>query len=134
MPLEPHRLITELKVKRLAAGLSAREAARRAGLGETAVCDWESGRCQPTVVALEAYMALFGLGLIGSDVATRHEEAMRRLALEAMHDKPTAPADDLEPITPEQAAENRAVLAKDLGFVDDLPASDPESLPVREAA
>lgn len=136
MSREPHRLIGELRERRLAAGLSARAVSRAAGLAEGTVAAWESRRYEPTVSGLEQYLAVFGMGLIASDVATRHEEAMRRLDLEAMPGRPSAADqdDELQPITPEMAAGHRSALAKALGFTDDLPQPEFRPAPVREAA
>ncbi|WP_165975224.1 helix-turn-helix domain-containing protein [Actinomadura rubrisoli] len=123
MAREPHPLVAELKSVREGAGLSVWEAARRAGLATAVVRDWESGRSEPTVVALEKYLAVFGRRLwsAGAEAEVLHAEAVRRLELETLPDRPTQP--ELPPVTPDQAAENRRVLAAALGITDDLPLS-----------
>lgn len=123
MAREPHPLVVELKSDRLAAGLSVWAAARRAGLASHVVRDWESGRCEPTVVALEKYQAVFGRRLwsVRTEAEALQAEAVRRLELETLPDRPTQP--EFPPVTPEQAAENRRVLARALRITDDMPLS-----------
>lgn len=124
---EPHPLIVELAARRKAAGWSARAAALKAGLGESAVLDWERGRANPTVGALEQYLNLFGLTL------TAAGDPMLRLSLEMVPARPTGPVPYL-PVTPEVAAWNRRVLADALGIVDDMPVPGAARLVRGEAA
>jgi len=59
----PHPLIKRLCDLRLAAGMSQREAERRAGLGKGTISLWEAGRYGAQVENLARYAALFGLTL-----------------------------------------------------------------------
>lgn len=115
MPRNPHPLIVELAKYRRAEGLSARAASLDAGLSAQAVGLWESGQ-SPTVAALDQYLRVFGLRL---EIAG---DPVRRLAREALHARPSDP-EPYAPVTPEQAAENRRVLAEALGIRDDMPLS-----------
>lgn len=124
---EPHPLIVELAARRKAAGWSARAAALKAGLGEHSVLDWERGRANPTVGALEQYLNLFGLTL------TAAGDPVRRLSLEMVPARPTGPV-VYPPVTPAVAAWNRQVLADALGIVDDMPVPGRSQLVRGEAA
>jgi transcriptional regulator with XRE-family HTH domain len=124
---EPHPLIVELAARRKAAGWSARAAALKAGLGESAVLDWERGRANPTVGALEQYLNLFGLTL------TAAGDPVRLLSLEMVPARPTGPV-VYPPVTPAVAAWNRQVLADALGIVDDMPAPGTARMVRGEAA
>lgn len=110
----PHPLIVELAEYRQAAGLSARAASLKAGLGAGWVLDCEKGRTNPTVGALEQYLNLYGLAL------TVAGDPVRQLALETIPSRPAEPV-EYPPITPEVAAHNRQILADALGIVDDMP-------------
>lgn len=110
----PHPLIVQAAEHRKAAGLSARAAALKAGLGASWVLDCERGRTNPTVGALEQYLNLYGLAL------TVTGDPVRQLALEMIPSRPAEPV-EYPPITPEAAAYNRRVLADALGIVDDMP-------------
>jgi transcriptional regulator with XRE-family HTH domain len=126
MPRDAHPLISQLAGYRRAAGLSARAAAREAGLSETVVRDWEAGQ-PPTVAALEQYLGVFGLRL---EIAG---DPVRQLAREALHARPADP-EPYAPVTAAEAAENRRALADALGIVDDMPVASPVRMVRGEAA
>lgn len=115
-----HPLVARLAQVRKAAGLSARQASLLAGLSPNVVAGWETGRREPTVHALEAYAAVFGLRLLLADYVTEtvYADAVRRLELETTPARPPHDDQGLPPITTEAAAENRRLLAEALGLVD----------------
>lgn len=121
MARKPHPLIADLAEKRTASGLSVWAAARRAGLADAVIRDWEAGRCDPTLVSLEKYLAALGLQLVvsRSDTTVMHADAIRRLELETIPRPPSQM--DLAPVAPETAAENRRILGEAMGFDDDMP-------------
>jgi transcriptional regulator with XRE-family HTH domain len=121
MARKPHPLIAELAAVREAAELTVWEAARRAGLAAAVVRDWETGRCEPTVVSLEKYLSVLNRRLFTAvtDVEARHRDAVLALELEAIPRRPTPI--EVRPVTAEGAAKNRRVLAEALGIVDDMP-------------
>ncbi|MFF5261316.1 hypothetical protein ACFY4C_20430 [Actinomadura viridis] len=119
---EVHPLIVQLAQMRIANDISRNAAVRRAGLGATTVRDWEVGRCGATVHGLEQYAGLFGyrLALVPEHADPRRAEQLEALELERL---PVSPV-ELAPVTAEQAAENRRVLAQALGINDDMPLAD----------
>lgn len=119
----PHRLVAQLAELRTVQGFSARTASLRAGLSDTAVWNWDTGEHQPRVVALESYGALLGVRLawVSASADVEQAELLRRLELERRRPVPP-PA--LEPLSHDDAAANRALLAAALGCADDYTAGD----------
>jgi hypothetical protein len=123
---KPHPLVAELACLRAAANLTVWEASRRAGLNHAVVRDWEAGEGAPSVISLEKYLAVFGLRIVlaRNDTEALHRDAVRRLELEAIPQRPPRDRNGLTPITRAQAAENRRVLAEACGFRDDTTARE----------
>lgn len=95
----PHPLIELLTVERMRREIPVAVLARRLGYTPEAVRNWEAGRKAPSLVRLEDYATALGYQL-------------------ALQRQPRAPQ---PPITLEQAAQNRRVLADALGITDDTP-------------
>lgn len=62
-------LVAELRILRMAAGLTQARLARLIGVDEASVSNWERGRKIPSAIHLAAWAAAFGarLNLIGDD-------------------------------------------------------------------
>lgn len=54
---------TRLRLLRLAAGLTQEQLAAAAGLSTAAVCQWEQGRREPSLAALQALARALGASL-----------------------------------------------------------------------